>query len=210
MFIENYYEEYAVSRVGVYSIISLPAWGFVINTGRKPRGIKADKGWFLSIYGGQVNEDSLENTLTLNANYVNSYFCAFTAGKKLANYRGNIDIEAGGQIVKHWGIQDHFEFNALIILRWLPFPWDEYLDTSFAVGDGISYATKYPEIEVGKKHPVSQKILNYLMFELAFVVPKKPNWSVFIRLHHRSAMFGLIGGEDGGSNAAGIGFRYTF
>ena len=192
------------------ALLGYPPEALSLTQGEKLRGIKADKGWFLSIYGGQVNEDSLENTLTLNANYVNSYFCAFTAGKKLANYRGNIDIEAEGQIVKHWGIQDHFEFNALFILRWLQFPWDEYLDTSFAVGDGISYATKYPEIEVGKKHPVSQKILNYLMFELAFVVPKKPNWSVFIRLHHRSAMFGLIGDEDGGSNAAGIGFRYTF
>ena len=141
------------------ALLGYPPEALSLSQGENLRGIKADKGWFLSIYGGQVNGDSLENTLTLNANYVNSYFCAFTAGKKLANYRGNIDIEAEGQIVKHWGIQDHFEFNALFILRWLSFPWDEYLDTSFAVGDGISYATKYPEIEEGKNIQSLRKYL---------------------------------------------------
>ena len=191
------------------ALLGNPPEALSLSRGEKLSGVNADKGWFLSIYGGQVNEDSAKDSLTHNANYVNSYFCAFTAGKKLLNYRGNIDIEAEGQIVKHWELQDHLEFNALFIFRWLPFPWDEYLDTSFAVGEGISYATNDPEIEVENNDETS-KILNYLMFELAFIVPKQPNWSLFVRLHHRSGIFGLINGVHGGSNASGIGFRYTF
>ena len=52
-----------------------------------------------------------------------------------------------------------WEFNGLIIARWRLFPWDKYLDTSFAIGDGISYATEVPEIEE-KKDTDSGRWLN--------------------------------------------------
>ena len=191
------------------SLFASPAEVLSLSDEEKPLNVKTDKRWFVSLYRGQASDDKAREVLALNADYVDSYFCAFAAGRKFANYRGYIDFEAEVQIVKHFDLQDHFEFNALFIIRWLPFPWDEYLDTSFAFGDGFSYATKYPEIEVQEEGETS-KILNYFMFELAFVIPEQPNWSVFIRLHHRSGVFGLIDGVHGGSNATGIGFRYTF
>ena len=191
------------------SLLDNPAEALSLPQREKSGNIKTDKNWFVSFYGGQVSDDKAREVLSLNADYVDSYFCAFAAGKKFANYRGYIDMEAEGQIVKHWDFQDHFEFNALFIFRWLPFPWDEYLDTSFAVGDGCSYATKDPEIEVQEEGETSN-ILNYLMLELAFILPGQTNLSIFLRLHHRSGIFGLIDGVHGGSNATGIGFRYNF
>jgi hypothetical protein len=173
------------------------------------RNATADGRWFVSLYGGQATYGSEKDVFTFKADYVDSYIGVFVVGKRLSAYKDYIRIEAEGQIVKHWELQDHFEFNALFVFRWLLFPWDDYLDTSFAIGDGISYATEDPEIEV-QKHDKTSKILNYLMFELAFVVPKQPHWSVFARLHHRSGMFGLINGISGGSNAVGAGVRYTF
>lgn len=168
----------------------------------------ADDSWFVSLYGGRACYDSLED-IFYNREYVDSYVSALAVGKGLTSYKYYLRLEGEGQVVKHWNVQDHFEFNALLVLRWLPFPWDRYLDTSFAVGEGLSYATDDPEIEV-EKHDRTARLLNYLMFELAVVVPRQPQWTLFGRVHHRSGVFGLFDGVDGGSNVVAAGVRYTF
>jgi hypothetical protein len=173
------------------------------------RNAAAEGGWFLSIYGGQVADNNEWEILTFRPDFVDSYITAFVVGKELWSYKDYVLLEAEGQVVKHSGKQDHEEFNAVLVLRWLPFPWDDYIDTSFAIGDGISYATEDPEIEEDKLDETS-KVLNYLMVELTFGVPKLPHWSVFARLHHRSGIFGLIDGVSGGLNAVGGGVRYSF
>lgn len=130
-------------------------------------------------------------------------------GRELTGYRHYLRLEAEGQLVKHFDLMNHFEVNALVVLRWLPFPWDRYLDTSFAVGEGLSYATRDPAIEV-EKHGRTSQLLNYLLFELAFCLPQHPRWDYFLRVHHRSGVFGLFDGVSGGSNLVGAGFRYRF
>ena len=40
--------------------------------------------------------------------------------------------------------------------------------------------------------------------------PADGPWSVALRLHHRSTGWGLMGTDDGGMNAPGLGFRYEF
>jgi hypothetical protein len=161
----------------------------------------------------------------------------------------NLSLELEGQIVHNWGYgvytddslssgdpgwdwapgmshdsqnsgsSHHREYNAALILRWHKFPWDKYLDTSLAFGNGFSYATKYPPYETdphgqlhGKEHEMYKvsKTLYYLVIEWNFTHPKINPWSVFIRVHHRSGIFGLINGVDGGSNFIGGGIRYEF
>lgn len=155
-------------------------------------------------------------------------------------------LEAEGQFVKHWGLENfscscracgdpgwdweegyshetqnsgyhtHEEYNALLILRWLEFPWNRYLVTSFAFGDGLSYATKEPPIEMNqhnKNHGTeneTSKLLNYMLFELAFALPQYQQFNVVLRIHHRSGIFGLINGVSGGSNFIGAGVKYYF
>jgi hypothetical protein len=48
------------------------------------------------------------------------------------------------------------------------------------------------------------------MVELAFAPPSQPNWSVFLRVHHRSGVHGLFNGVSGGSNFLALGVRYGF
>ena len=163
---------------------------------------------FVSLYGGRACYDDLANILS-KKEYVDSYVAVLAVGMGLADYKGYLRLEGEGQVAKHWGKQDHFELNSLLGLRWLPFPWDRYLDTSFAVGAGLSYATDDPEIEV-EKHDRTARLLGYLMFELAVVVPQQPQWTLFARVHHRSGAFGLFDGVSGGSNVVGAGFRYAF
>lgn len=168
----------------------------------------ADDSWMVSLYGGRACYDSLENILS-DREYVDSYIAALAVGKGLTDYKHYLRLEGEGQIVKHWGEQDLFEFNALLGVRWLPFPWDRYLDTSFAVGGGLSYATDEPEIEV-EKNDRTARLLGYLMFELAVTVPQQPQWTLFARVHHRSGAYGLFDGVSGGSNVVGAGLRYAF
>jgi|LGVF01.1.fsa_nt_gb hypothetical protein len=168
----------------------------------------ADDSWFVSLYGGRASYDDLANAFS-EKDFVDSYVAVLAVGKGLADYKHYLRLEGEGQVAKHWGEQDHFEFNALLGLRWLPFPWDRYLDTSFAMGAGLSYATDEPEIEV-EKNDRTARLLGYLMFELAMVVPRQPNWTLFARVHHRSGAFGLFDGVSGGSNVVGAGLRYTF
>ncbi len=168
----------------------------------------ADQGWFVGLYGGRAVYDTLKKVLA-DRDYADSYAVAVLAGRELTEYKHYLRLEAEGQFVKHFGLQTHSEFNGLIVLRWLPFPWDSYIDTSFAVGEGLSYATSEPAIEV-EKHDRSARMLNYLMFELAGSLPQTPQWTGFLRVHHRSGVFGLFDGVSGGSNLVGGGVRYRF
>ena len=165
--------------------------------------------WFVSTYGGKDTENSIDDIISRDLNFEDSKFLVVVLGKNLTIYKEMIAVEAEGQVAKHWGYQDHFEVNGDVIFRWLPFPWDDYLDTSFAVGEGLSYATQNPEIEKDKNGKTS-KLLNYLAFEVAFEVPGVPGWSLFTRLHHRSGVFGLFNGVKGGSNALGAGIKYSW
>lgn len=53
------------------------------------------------------------------------------------------------------------------------FPWNRYLKTSFAMGEGISYTTRvsYKECKDAGEDEGRHKFLNYLMAELTFTFP---------------------------------------
>jgi hypothetical protein len=102
-------------------------------------------------------------------------------------------------------------FNGTVSLRWLPFPWDRHLDTSFAFGNGLSYATEEPPLEImDSDDNKSSQWLYYLFLEFAFAHPDHRHWDLFIRVHHRSGVFGLFHDVDSGSNFIGPGLRYRF
>jgi len=189
-----------VVSIIVIIIILLPCWG-----GDAP----VEGRWFAGLYGGQGTDGSEKEVFIFKADYMDSYIAAVILGKELLTWNNYLRFEVEGQVVRHFGTQDHFEFNALFVARWLPFPWDSSLDTSFAIGDGLSYATRDSEIEV-LEHEGTSKILNYLMFERALSVPRYPDWSTFARFHHRCGIFGLINRMFGGSNFIGGGVKYTF
>lgn len=76
-----------------------------------------------------------------------SYILVTALARELWRFKDWFGFELEGQVVRHFDEMNHWEFNSLLVARWRLFPWDKYLDTSFAIGDGISYATEVPEIE---------------------------------------------------------------
>jgi hypothetical protein len=165
--------------------------------------------WGLTLYLGRLTDATLHQTATFDFSFENAYFIDLALSRRLYTFRDYFNIEIEGQIAKHFGDQHQWEFNGVAYFRWLPFPWDAYLDTSFAAGAGLSYATSAPEIEE-ENHDKTAQFLGALMFEFAFSLPRVPQWSLITRLHHRSGAGGLFSGVHGASNAWGIGIRYSF
>lgn len=170
--------------------------------------------WHLSVYSGKAATDRLLDIITkFNTPFIDSYLVSVApAWTHRETRRWRFEVE--GQAVKHWGdFQDHWEFNSAYIARWKPFWWDDYVDTSVAVGAGFSYATEVPPIEPRANRPTSEtsaKLLGYLMLEFEFAPPNDAPISAFVRLHHRSGGKGIFKDVDGGSNFITGGVRWQF
>ncbi len=169
--------------------------------------------WHLSVFTGRAATDRLLDIITrYNTGFIDSYLVAVAPGfVHRETRRWRFEIE--GQAVKHWGDQDHWEFNTAYIARWKPFIWDAYVDTNLAVGAGVSYALEVPAIEPRADRVTvekSAKLLGYLMAEIEFAPPNDADWSIFFRLHHRSGSKGLFKDVAGGSNFVTGGLRWRF
>ncbi len=167
--------------------------------------------WFISLYGGQFSDNALLDIMRLKTRFEDSYVYVLSFGKEIGRYNDRIGYELEGQFATHNGRQSHQEINGAVSLRWLPFPWDRHLDTSFAFGNGLSYATEEPPLEIEDSYDnKSSQWLYYLFVEFAFALPDHRHWELFIRVHHRSGVFGLFHDVDSGSNFIGSGLRYRF
>ncbi len=171
----------------------------------------ANDDWFVSLYAGQFSNTVLIENLRFKYDFEDSNVYVLSAGKALGTYKDWLGFELEGQVGTHQGKQSHQEVNCALTLRWLPFPWDDYIDTSFAFGNGLSYATEDPaiEIELDENNEASQW-LYYILLEWAFSLHGRPNWNFFLRIHHRSGVYGRMAGDDAVTNFVGVGLRYRF
>lgn len=165
-----------------------------------------DRNWSISIIQAAQVRGPLKNTFT---EHWPTYLGFLRVSKEFAGSKQNLTWEVEGQVAKHFGLQHHWETNALVVARWNPFFWDDYIDTSLAVGEGLSYASEIPEVE-RKRHQETARLLNYLLFELTLALPRYPNLQATAVMHHRSGAFGLFSGVQGGSNFIGYGVKYLF
>ena len=164
--------------------------------------------WFLTVYGGAHAQDDIADVFAFKAKFEdNDYLAVAALAWQFWHYEKYISFEVEGQIGKHFNNDTFWEFNGLIIGRWHAFPWNKYVDTSFAVGDGLSCYTEISKVEDDDDDD-AQKTLNYLMFELALGLPQYPRWDMVVRIHHRSSIFGLYGA--GGSNYVCGGIKFSF
>lgn len=169
----------------------------------------AQRDWAITLYTGRVTDSELSGTATFNFDFENAYSVDLGLSRRMYTFKDYFGIELEGQIGKYFGDQDNWEFCVAGYFRWLLFPWDTFLDTSFAVGAGLSYATSVPTIEA-QNHEDTSQLLGALMFEFAFSLPHVPQWSIVAGIHHRSGAGGLFNEVRGASNAWVIGIRTSF
>ena len=185
--------------------------GCVSNTladeNRKDKEPKRYK-WFVTAYGGAHAQDDINDVLTFQPKFEdNAYIGVLALARELWHYKNYLSLELEGQVGKHFNRDTHWEFVGVLIGRWHHFPWNHYVNTSLAVGDGISYYTEVSEVEEDDDDD-AQRALNYLLLELTLGLPKYPKWDFVVRVHHRSSVFGLVGA--GGSNFVCGGFKFAF
>ncbi len=139
--------------------------------------VAAEENWFTSLYAGQYSDTALNEIIRLNTRFESSHVYVLSVGRELGIYKRKIGYELEGQVAMHSGDQSHGEINGVFALRWLPFLWDRYLDTSFAFGNGLSYATADPELEIRESDDnETNRLLYYIHVELAFALPEQPQW----------------------------------
>lgn len=170
----------------------------------------APPGYSLTVYGAKMTENNWEELFLQNerTNLIDSEMLVIALAKRLGPFHPRINYEIEGQVAKHYGIQDHWEFNLLGAARWEPFWWDRYIDTNAAFGLGLSYATERPKAEIIIEGD-TRKWMIYWMMELAFAIPGTQNLELVTRIHHRSEAFGILA-DEGGSNSLGVGLKYRF
>jgi len=166
-----------------------------------------ERKWFLTVYGGLHAQKTLGGLLTFQATFPDDTYIAVVAlGREFWRYK-QLSLEVEGQVGKYFGQEHQWQFNGLLVARWHLFPWNKYIDTTLAVGDGISYNTEISKVEKEDDEDAGM-VLNYLMFELTLGLPKYRQWDVVVRIHHRSSIYGMAGAA--GSNFLTAGIKYSF
>ena len=203
--------------------IFLLALGLIVNSfaTEKEKKVTPERQWSVLVYGGATSVQQLgtlirgkfnsagETLYTVELAYIldqNNWFRKFVSPV--------VDtVQLAANITKRDARKDPnavYEYDGYVIFRWTKFPWREYLHTSLAAGEGISYASHVPFVEEGTTSNSSRRLLNYLVFEVTAALPSHPNLELVGRIHHRSTAYGVFGNGNAGSNTIGLGIRYYF
>lgn len=104
---------------------------------------------------------------------------------------------------------DFFVSNFAFQLRWVDFPWNHRLNTSFGAGLGLSYASRLYAMD-RQRHPNEDR--SHLKFNLpifvSFALPEIPEHQVRFYIAHHSGGFGIF--DEGGVNSLGVSYAYSF
>ena len=176
-------------------------------TEESPAEAKSANPWSITLVGGVYSGSQLLE-IPMRLDLKDSYTFGVSVSKQFAEWTRYMRLEGELQVLKHFGDQDNWEFTGSVNLRWVVFPWNRYVETTAAIGEGLSWATEIPALE--KADPTNSsnsQLLNYILLEVTFAIPESP-WSLVTRIHHRSGVWGLFGHT--GSNVLEAGIRYRF
>lgn len=160
--------------------------------------------WQLAVYAGRFTETRFLEVVRLETRFRDSEIAAVALTRRLSDWGPWVRWESEVQAAVHWGLQDHAECNAAILLRWKRFPWNDLLTTTVALGIGPSFASSTPRLERERHERTSRQLL-FMPFEITAGSPRRA-WALFLRVHHRSGAFDIVS-RGGGSNLVAAGVR---
>lgn len=167
---------------------------------------------YLTVYGGKYTDESLGNVLVNKpVAFEHSFLGVAALARTLGGTARPFQWEVEAQLGKHGGIQFHWEFNLLPVIRWQRFPWNRHLNTTVAIGNGLSYAGSVPPLERSSPTNIgATRLLNYVMVEMTVAAPQLVDTSLVVRVHHRSGIYGIFNDVHGGSNIIAVGVKQAF
>lgn len=134
---------------------------------------------------------------------------SFKLSEPIPTRLGTVQFQFEPQVTGQWGLQDPFYQLDLPIGVRLTGKKPVLGINTFAFTIGPSYSTKISELEQERGDGGTENTLMYWSLQIEHVLKRRPNLSVFARLHHRSDSFGLMG-DSGSSNAVVLGLRRNF
>lgn len=138
----------------------------------------------------------------------------FTASRRLGQLVWNLDdntftpqieLPFTMEVVNENAGSTFLAFAGSFKVRWIDFPWNDYVKTSFAMGLGLNYSGQIYQIDE-ERHPGDGR--SHLKFnwpiQATFALPSHPDdqLTIFIIHHSGGRLF-----DHGGMNALGIGYR---
>lgn len=179
--------------------------------------------WSILLYRGWTSTETLLRTLRLQYDYADEDMYSVELAYMLRPENAVSQffqkyLRARFQLAGNLGYRDGidtsiWEGDLYFIVRWQDLPWNHWVPTTFAIGEGLSYTSDIPPVEVldaVDQDEEPRKLLNYLMFEATIAHPAHPDWQLVARIHHRSAIKGVFSDGNLGSNVVGIGIRHYF
>lgn len=101
------------------------------------------------------------------------------------------------------------DYNAALQFRWVDFPWNSYVTTSFGVGLGLSYSSQVYLMDIQRHPDVYRSRLKFdLPIHLTFARASHPDQQLVFYLAHQSGGFYIF--DKGGVNSLGMGLRCSF
>jgi len=155
---------------------------------------------------GYLEEFSRPQDLQL----ADSYLVAANVDYRLLKFTGiPLQLEGEFDLAKRFHGADEFDIVLAPFVRWTSFPWNKFLYTNLRVSAlGLSYATGVSAWErFNSGNDRGSNFQQFGAFELTFATHENARSEVFIRIHHRSGIYGLINGVYGGSNYLACGLR---
>lgn len=167
----------------------------------------------LALYTGSYTDESLPEDIALlqPIDFEDARLVAVAYDHRIARPHPSLSVELEGNVAHWFNEQDHTEFNGLLFLRWLDLPWDRWIDTSVGIGNGLSWATDEPLLEQRFHQDTgATRLLYHTAIDISVAIPGAKGWEGFLRVHHRSGVYGTFDDVNGGSNVIGFGLRHWF
>jgi hypothetical protein len=177
-----------------------------------PHAQAEKSGWSMGFYAGKYYDSEPAGILQGRANFMDQHMLALTASKTVWRSESlPMSLEIDGMVGQQFGIDALTEIAVAPVLRWSSFPWNNVLQTDLRLAPlGLSYTSKVSSLELGTEGKGS-RMLNLLLIELAFSRPQHKSGEVFVRLHHRCAVYDLLNNYGAnGEDFLAFGYRHRF
>lgn len=168
--------------------------------------------WQVGAYVGQYYDSEPAGFSQGKANYLTQYMIALNVNKTVWRAEAlPLSLEMDGMLGHQFGLASLQEIAVAPALRWHSFPWNEILPTNFRVAPlGISYTSVISPLERSPNGSGSHT-LNFLFIELGFSNQQQHSNEIFLRLHHRCAIYDLLNNYGAnGEDFFVVGYRQAY
>ncbi|MDY0162367.1 hypothetical protein [Desulfobotulus sp.] len=173
-------------------------------------GSSGARDFSLTVFGGQSTRNHWEDFFItpFSLDFADSRLAACALSLTFARIpMWHLTFEAEGQVVRHWGIQNHWEINVPVVIRRHQLPWSHVFRSSAAFGVGPSWSSDTPPLEVETREDSKPTLFHWFM-ELT-AGPLTAPWMFTVRLHHRSTGYDTMAAKGGLDSLVG-GIRWDF